>query len=123
MIGSQKTRLETIHGWTGSAVNDIYNNLPYTPNEATSLGTDKLFLLSAEEVGETADGQSIYFSTNEERKWIPAGSSSTSGSSWWLRSPHYNSTSYAYLIGSSGAYGWNRTTYGYGVRAAFQLAS
>ncbi len=123
MIGSQKTRLETIHGWTGSAVNDIYNNLPYTPNEATSLGTDKLFLLSAEEVGETADGQSIYFSTNEERKWIPAGSSSTSGSYWWLRSPYYDDTYGAYFIYSSGAYDWSSTYGNYGVRAAFQLAS
>lgn len=124
MIGSQKTRLETIHSWNGSTIQDNSSlNMPYKPNDATSLGTDKFFLLSAEEVGGAVDGESIYFSTNEERKWITAGSTSTSSSPWWLRSPRYTYTNGAYIISSSGTYDINFTNNSRGVRAAFQLGA
>lgn len=114
--------------------------IPYRPGSGTSQSVNsganglsaKIFLLSDREVGYTQSNVNQYI-VNDGAKlsYFQDGNGTTekiaklngSATSWWLRSPHTNVSTYAWLVDSDGGASNGRCTGAYGVRPALILPS
>ena len=134
-----------VGGWETSEMrtyvnNDVYNSLPSdlqsvikTVNKVSDVGNkdtstlktteDKLFLLSAEEVGYSASYQvngqgtkyEIYSDNASRIKYNLSGSADR----WWLRSTYTYATRYFFNVGSGGGRSYDGADSTYGVAPAF----
>ena len=124
-----------------TGANSIYNALPSdlrsliidtnvvtgngNNNSGTTSTTDKIYLFSPYEIFETnpgKDGGAYSYITRQLDYYKNGGAKTKGGSSYWTRTPRYDTTLRFYFVTQNGASSSGSATFQYGVAPAFRLA-